>query len=102
MSKKISGEYAKKVLSDCSPEQSFWVNNGPIIKNLNELSTTIKSLNEHQFSHHINNEKNDFSKWVGEVIGDEELAKVLSKVKTKMAATKKINERLETLKKVAS
>ncbi len=102
MSKKISADDAKRILSDCTPEKSFWVNNGPIIKNLNELSATIKSLSETQFSHHINKNKNDFSKWIGEVIGDEELAKAMSKAKTKMAATKKINERLEALKKTVA
>ncbi|MBI2133967.1 hypothetical protein HYU11_04765 [Candidatus Woesearchaeota archaeon] len=99
--KKINGEHAKKMLSECRPEYSFWINNGPIVKSLNELSSGLKGITDVQFTHHLNKEKNDFSKWVNDVIGDAELAEDLKKVKTKTAAIKKINERLEMLKKTA-
>ncbi len=101
MSKKISGEDAKRILSDCMPEQCFWVNNGPVLKNLNELSSSLKSISDDQFTHHMNTEKNDFSKWVAEVIGDAELSKALSNAKSRTAAIKKINKRIESLKRVA-
>ncbi|MBI4438645.1 hypothetical protein HY640_01810 [Candidatus Woesearchaeota archaeon] len=99
---RLTTEQAKKMLSDCSPDKSFWVNNGPVMRNLNELSNVLKGLNEDQFCHHVNKEKSDFSKWVGEVIGDETLAKTLQKAKTKSAAITKINQRLETLRKAAA
>ena len=102
MPKKISKDDAKRLLCDCRPETSFWVNNGPVIKNLNELPVALKSMNDDQFSHHISHDKNDFARWVDEVIGDHELSQTLAKAKSKTAAIKKINDRLEVLKKTAS
>ena len=32
----VSKEEAKKYLCDAAPEQCFWVNNGPILKNMEE------------------------------------------------------------------
>ncbi|MBI3034391.1 hypothetical protein HYY72_04475 [Candidatus Woesearchaeota archaeon] len=102
MPKRINTEDAKRILSDCTPDKCFWVNQGPILRNLNELSDALKGINDEQFTHHLNKDKNDFSKWVNDVFGDEELAKALSRVSTKTAAIKKINERIESLKKVAA
>lgn len=102
MTKKIDTEQAKSYLSDCPSEKSFWVNNGPILKNICELSTALKAITDEQFTHHVNKEKNDFSKWVEEVLGDGELAKNLQKAKSKTATIKKINERIENLRKTAS
>ena len=102
MSKRMNGDEAKRILSDCRPDQCFWVHNGPAIKNLNELSTVMKSLNDEQFTHHVNKEKNDFSNWISDVIGDSLLAAELSKAKNKSAAIKKVNSRIGRLKKSAS
>ena len=101
MPKKMNSDEAKKLLSDCNSDQSFWVNNGPVLRNLDDLSAAIKSLSSEQFSHHLNKEKNDFARWVEDVVGDKELSEVLSKVKSKTSATKKINDRLEALHKYA-
>ncbi len=101
MPKNLSVHDAKRYLSDCPSEQCFWVNNGPILKNIGELSSALNNISNDQFTHHLNHGKNDFSKWVGEVIGDSDLAAALSKVKTRSTAIKKINGRIETLKKIA-
>ncbi|MBI3051642.1 hypothetical protein HYY74_04235 [Candidatus Woesearchaeota archaeon] len=92
-----------RYLTDCSPECAFWVNNGPILKNLQELSEALRHMQDDQFVHHVNREKNDFCKWIDEVIGDHHLAAALGKARTRTATLKKVNERLAALgKKVAS
>ena len=92
---------AKKYLSDCAPEQCFWVNNGPILKNLEELADTLPIMSDEAFHHHVNEEKNDFSNWINGVIGDQKLANDLLSSRSKESSIKKIRNRLNSLKKKA-
>ena len=97
----VTKDEAKRYLSDAAPEQCFWVNSGPIIKNLDELASVLPELNDEIFNHHMNNEKNDFSNWIKDVIGDQALANDLLSSKNKNSALKKIRNRLNSLKKKA-
>ena len=92
---------ARKYLSDVAPEQCFWVNNGSILKNLDELANTLPDLSEDAFYHHVNDEKNDFSNWVRDVIGDQALANDLISSKDKYSALRKIRNRMNSLRKKA-
>src|SRR3989338_2486683 len=94
-------EEAVNYLRNVAPEQCFWVNNGPILKNLEELSNALPQMSSDTFSHHVNNEKNDFSNWVRHVIGDEKLANDLLSSKSRESALKKVSSRLDSLKKKA-
>lgn len=100
--RKIDPDTAKKFLSSVRPEKSFWVNNGPIVNSLKTLPKTVEEMTEDQFKHHVNKEKNDFSSWIGEIIGDAELAKTLKTVKTKKSFLAKLKSRVDSLKKIAS
>lgn len=97
----VTKDEARKYLSDCSPEQCFWVNNGPILKNMEELTNALPELNDEAFKHHVNSDKNDFSNWVKDVIGDQKLANDLASSKNRDSALKKIRNRLNSLKKKA-
>ena len=97
----VTKEEARKYLCDTSPEQCFWVNNGPILKNLGELANALPEMNNDIFHHHVNNEKNDFSSWIRDIIGDQVLANDLLSSKSKDSALKKIRSRLNSLKKKA-
>lgn len=97
--KKLKSEDAKKILSDIEGEKCFWVNNGPILRNLYELYGALKEMGNRTFQHHANKEKNDFSAWVKEVIGDEKLANDLLKAKNKVSAAKTVESRITMLKK---
>ena len=98
----VTKEEAMKYLGDASPEQSFWVNNGPVLKNLNDLADFLPQMNNDTYSHHANKEKNDFSKWVNDIIGDKKLANELLSSKSRTSTAKKLNSRLAVLKKKAS
>ena len=89
---------ARKYLGDCAPEQCFWVNNGPILKNMEELANSVGEMNDETFSHHVNNEKNDFSAWINDVFGDKALANELLSSRNKESAAKKLQKRLNSLK----
>lgn len=96
----ISQEEARKYLSNVRPENSFWINNGPIINNLKNLPKAIEETDDTTFMHHVNSEKNDFSNWIQDCIGDMKLAQDLRKVRTKEEFLKKLKNRVNNLKKV--
>ena len=95
----VTKDEARRFLSDCAPEQCFWVNNGPILKNIEELASTLPDISDDIFQHHVNSEKNDFSNWIKYVIGDEKLANDVLSSKNKDSALKKVRNRLNALKK---
>ncbi len=97
----VTKDEAKRYLCNTSPEQCFWVNNGPILKNMEELANALPEMGDETFHHHVNDEKNDFSNWVKDIIGDKNLANDLLSSKSKESALKKIRNRLNSLKKKA-
>lgn len=64
-------------LANVPKEYAFWVCNGTYVHNLHELADAIESMGEEQFKTHVNNNKNDFSSWVRDVIGEVDLAEKL-------------------------
>ena len=94
-------EEARKFLADASPECCFWVNDGSVIKNLEELHNALASMSNEAFIHHVNKEKNDFSNWVKDILGDKRLADDLMKSKTKQSVVNKVKQRLQVLKRSA-
>lgn len=94
-----SKEEARNYLRNIQPEQCFWVNNGPILKNLEELANALPQIGDEAYSHHVSSEKNDFSRWINDVVGDKKLANDLLSSKSKKYASKKIRNRLNSLKK---
>lgn len=97
----VTKDEARRYLSDAAPEQCFWVNNGPILKNIEELANVLPEMSDDTFQHHVNNEKNDFSNWIRDVIGDENLANDLLSSRSRYSALNKIRNRLNSLKKKA-
>lgn len=97
MPKNLVPEESRRFLSDVCPENCFWVNNGPILKNLSELLSTLKSISDETFRHHANPQKNDFAKWIDEVIGDKKLAKDIAKSRNKKSLIKKVDFRVKQL-----
>ncbi len=92
-------EELKNYISDVPPEKCFWVNNGPILRNLGDLANTLQEMSDATFQHHVNKEKNDFVNWVGEAIGDKKLSNDLLSSQNKKSALKKVKSRLEYLQK---
>ncbi len=95
----VTKDEARTYLRDVAPEQCFWVNNGPILKNLEEMANVLPEMNDETFQHHVNSEKNDFSNWVRDVISDQKLANDLLSSRNKESAFKKVNNRVNSLKK---
>jgi hypothetical protein len=97
---KIHPEEARYYLRSIDDFQAFWINNGPIIKNIEELHGVLNELDEYTFKHHVSSDHNDFYVWVTEVVGDQNLAKNFGKQKSKMIAA--LKSRINALKRAAS
>jgi len=85
----------KKSLTKAEGNRRFWVWQGPALKDLKELGKTLRTMKDEQFRHHVNSEKNDFAKWVGEVLQDPDCARALAKVKTKTKTLEKVEDALK-------
>jgi len=85
----------KKELVFALGERCFWVDNGPALQSLLELRDAFATMNEDQFAHHVNDEKNDFSAWVLYILQDEKCAKDLLKAKDIKTALKVAEKHLK-------
>jgi hypothetical protein len=59
-----------------------------VIKNLDELGAALRVMSEETFRYHVTVDRNDFSKWVEDVIGDHELSAALKNSSTRSQAGK--------------
>ena len=86
-----------KAIVDAPPEQCFWVNNGPVLKNVIELEHALKdgSISDEQFRYHTSRGRNDFSSWIQNVLHDETCSKALARVKTKKTAIRILSEHIK-------
>ena len=96
---RITKEIAAEMLADVPQEKQFWCADGRYLTNLSELNAALQQMSEKTFRYHFNETKSDFSKWVGDVIGDEKLSNDLKKSKTQAQAAKMVSERVDWLKK---
>jgi hypothetical protein len=86
---------AKTALAEAPPDKCFWVNGGPILKNLRELCDALaQSISDEQFAYHVGGDRNDFARWVEEVLGDATCAKALRRARTRQAARQALAARL--------
>ena len=88
----------KLVAINAEDELCFWVNNGPVLKNLEDLKNALEKISEETFKYHVNKGKNDFASWVKNVLNDKILANKLARIKTVKTMTKTIEEGLKKYK----
>jgi hypothetical protein len=94
---KISKEEARRRLGDVADDKRFWCHDGRNIKNLGELRKALIDISDETFHHHSAGDRNDFSKWIKEVVGDEKLANDLGKAKSRLQASQAVAERISFL-----
>ena len=84
---------SKSCLSDVAADKVFWCHDGRVMKNLDELSVALQEMSEDTFRYHVNDGRNDFSKWVEDVIGDQKLSAELGNCSTRSQAGKLLADR---------
>lgn len=97
LKRKNKRELAVKYLSDVHPSKVFYCKDGRVIKNLRELYVALVEMDESIYSYHVSSEKNDFAKWIEEVVGDVTLARRLRKAKNKKQAANLVKQRIKWL-----
>ncbi len=65
------------------PEKYFVMVSGDKIKNLDELKAFLEFMDDETFNYHVNSQKNDFAKWVDNVLNRKDLADKLRGAKTR-------------------
>jgi hypothetical protein len=94
---KISEEEARRRLGDVPNEKRFWCRDGRSIKNLRELGRALVDISDETFRYHLSEGRNDFSKWVREVVGDGTLANDLTRAKSQVQASQAVATRVSFL-----
>ena len=95
---KISKDEANRRLGDVPDEKRFWCNDGKLIENLGELEKALNDMSDETFRYHSGEGRNDFSNWTRDVVGDEKLARDVSKAKSRMQASKAVAQRISFLR----
>jgi hypothetical protein len=72
----------------------FWCHDGSIFGNMKDLANGLAAMDEEIYAYHVTPEKNDFSKWVNDVIGDEQLSSDLAKATCRVNAAELVKARL--------
>lgn len=67
-----------KLLEKVSAGYVFYCHDGIIFTDINELAAGLATMSDETFAYHSNPEKQDFSNWVRDVVGDEQLANNLA------------------------
>jgi hypothetical protein len=91
-------EVYRSRLSYVPSAKVFRCTDGRDFKNLEELAVALNNMTEQTFSHHVTEQRNDFSNWIKDVIGDSTLAKSLTKASDQAQASQIVEDRVTWLK----
>jgi hypothetical protein len=90
-------EDAQRVLKHVSEEKHFYTHDGTTLSNLYDLKTALGKMHRDTYSHHVSDGKNDFARWVREVLGDDKLAGDLMKAASQKEAAGLVAARITWL-----
>jgi hypothetical protein len=95
---KITKKNAAMLLANVPEDKRFWCSDGRVFKNVSELQSALNDITAETFRHHSSQGESDFANWVRDVIGDEKLARDLSKCSNAAQAARSVRERIAWLK----
>lgn len=82
------------LLKEAPAEHSFKLHKTSIeIRSIPELAEALEIMSDESFSHHVGEHKNDFAKWVHDIIHDTELSERLKGAKTRQEALEMVKKR---------
>jgi hypothetical protein len=80
------------IFDKSSGNSKFILSNGEEINTIRDLYKKLKSMDDSIFTHHVNQEKNDFSTWLKDVFKEKAFADYLVRIKDKKEMRKAIGE----------
>ncbi len=102
MKRNLAPGEARRILYRVPANVSFWLCTNEQLARLDDLGRALKRVSDEVFRYHVNRDKNDFEVWIRDVINDRELAREISRIKTKDTLIRKISERVEELKEIVN
>jgi len=91
---------AEERLSEVSEAKHFVTKDGSRLKSINDLKEKAKDMSQETFGHHVNDDKNDFHKWVKDVHEDHQLASDIEHVKSAQELHDKVSNRVGFLQRL--
>lgn len=88
---------AQRVLRHVPDEKRFYCHDGKILNNIYDLKSALQQMDNETYNHHVTEEKNDFARWVREVLIDDKLAHDLAKCTCQNDAAAVVAERISWL-----
>lgn len=85
-------------LSNVPEENVFWLHDGRVLKNMEDLREAFNTMSDETYNYHVTAEKNDFYNWVKDVIGDTTLANNLLKARNRAEAARYVSRRIGAIK----
>jgi protoporphyrinogen oxidase len=95
--KKTARKQPDKRLAKVPTEYVFWCHDGRIFSDLVELAEGLAAMDDETFAYHSNAEKQDFSNWIRDVIGDDLLADYLANLTERLRAADYVSARITLL-----
>jgi hypothetical protein len=83
----------EKYLAKVPEAYVFWCHDGQIFRDIEDLINGFDLMSDDIFFFHANDEKNDFSCWIADIIGDSDLAEEVKQTKTRHQAKKATQQR---------
>ena len=93
----ITKNEAKKLLSIVPEHNAFRCCDGRVVRSVRDLGKTLAHMADDTFTYHANSNKNDFSNWIKDVIGDEKLARHLSRTSDRRQTLRELSDRITYL-----
>jgi hypothetical protein len=66
----VTKAVSKSWIADVPEDKVFWGHDGRVMKNLEGLGAALREMTDATFRYHVTEGRNDFSKWIQDVIGD--------------------------------
>jgi hypothetical protein len=89
-------KHAEKLLITAPEEYVFWCHDGTIFRDMQELADGLAAMTDEVFAYHVTSEKNDFARWVRDIIKDEQLAHDLATATRRPQAVECVIARLSS------
>ncbi len=99
---KMTRRDATRLLAKVAEEYVFRCHDGCVMSDMKELAQELNKMSDETFTYHANETKNDFSNWVKDIIGDNELASKLRLALSRTQAAKYAADRVAFLSKIAA
>mgnify|MGYP000868986230 CR=1 FL=1 len=93
----VTKSQASKYMSEVPEGNAFWCSDGQVVKDMVGLRDALAMMSDQTFRFHANEIKKDFSNWIKDVVGDEELARELRSTRSREKALKIVESRCNLL-----